>query len=105
MVKYFHLIFGTDKEYQLLGKYIINICKNIYLSCTKVGLKFLNFYSFILDKEKNTSKGSLKLGDFKNIYSSRHIFNIFPFIRRFLARIIEKLKIFLGSKCPIQGVA
>ena len=29
LVKYFHLIFGTDKEDQLLGKYIINICTNI----------------------------------------------------------------------------
>ena len=49
----------------------------------KVGLKFVNFHSFILNKDKITSKCSLKLDDSKNIYFSMHIFNIFPLIRRF----------------------
>ena len=66
--------------------------------CKKVGLKFLNFFCFILDKEKNTSKCSLKLGDFKNIYSSRHIFNIFAFITRFFHKNYWKVNTFFLDK-------
>ena len=52
--------------------------KYLVYGVKKVGLKFVNFYSFILNKEKITSKCSLKLDDSKNIYFSMHIFNIIP---------------------------
>ena len=103
MVKYFNLIFGTVIEDQLLGKYSINIGKIFSLWCKKVVLKFFNFYSFILNKDTIISKCSLKLDDFKNIYFSMHIFNIFPFKRRFLTRITKKLINFLLKKISNSG--
>ena len=56
-----------------------------------------------MNKEKIISKCSLKLDDSKNIYFSMHIFNIFPFIRRFLTRITKKLINFLLKKISNSG--